>query len=71
MPSCVQHCFTFSGSFTDPSFRVPSGSGPMVFEAIEEFLENPNEAKMYVDQVPWPYNTGCNGIASRQLSIEW
>jgi hypothetical protein len=56
VPSCVQHGFTDMDSFTDVRFRIPSADGPVVSLAIAEFLANPNEAKMYVDLVPWPYN---------------
>jgi hypothetical protein len=52
----VQHGFTDMDSFTDVRFRIPSADGPVVSLAIAEFLANPNEAKMYVDLVPWPYN---------------
>lgn len=34
-PSCVQHGFSAGSSFTDSRYKVPSGSGKMVFEAIE------------------------------------
>lgn len=34
-PSCAQHGFTDDPTFTNSSFRVPSGSGRMVSEAIQ------------------------------------
>lgn len=68
-PSCVQHGFTDMGSFTDPRFQIPSVNGPMVYEAMREFLDNPSEAKMYIDQVPWPYNTACSGLTSKNNNL--
>ena len=65
VPSCVQHGFTDMDSFTDPRFKIPSAGGPMIYEAIREFLSNPEQPKMYIDQVPWPYNTACSGLSSR------
>jgi len=50
------------GSFTDNRFKIPSVDGPLVHEAISEFLSNPDSAPWYLDQVPWPFNQGCNGI---------
>jgi hypothetical protein len=66
----VQHGFTDMGSFTDPRFQIPSAGGPMVSLAIAEFLANPQEPKMYVDQVPWPYNIACNGQVTREAANE-
>jgi len=64
-PSCAQHGFTDDPTFANPNFRVPSGTGKMVHEAIQEFLDNPNNAPWYLDEVPWPYNTNCNGITTQ------
>ena len=33
-PSCSQHGFIDTDTFTDSEFRVPGDSGPMVFEVI-------------------------------------
>ena len=60
-PSCAQHGFTDQPSFTDPRYRVPSGTGPMAFEAIQQFLDDPDNAPWHLDQVPWPQNSGCSG----------
>ncbi len=65
-PSCVQHGFTDTMSFTDVRITVPSANGPTIAEAISEFLKDPSNAKVYLDQVPWPYNTACNGISNLQ-----
>jgi len=48
-PSCIQHGFTDTSSFTDTKYRVPSGNGPRAFEAIQQFLDNPNQAPWYLD----------------------
>ena len=69
-PACAQHGFTDTDSFTDTNFRVPSGSGPMVYEAIQEFLDNPEEAPWYIDEQPWPSNSGCSGLSSKHLQVE-
>lgn len=61
-PSCVQHGYTDTTTFTDPRFQIPSANGPTVSEAISQFLENPDSPPWYMDQVPWPYNSGCSGI---------
>lgn len=34
-PACSQHCFTGTKTFTDPNFKVPTGTGKMVYEAIQ------------------------------------
>ena len=34
-PACAQHGFTDTDTFTDKNFRIPSGEGPMVSEAIQ------------------------------------
>ena len=62
-PACVQHGFTVYDSFTSDKFRVPSGIGLRLFEAIEKFLEDPNNAPWALDEGMWPTsNEGCNGI---------
>lgn len=68
-PSCVQHGFTDTESFTDGRLTIPSANGPTIAEAIREFLKDPNNAKVYLDQVPWPYNTACNGINKQVHSL--
>jgi hypothetical protein len=68
-PSCVQHGFTDSSSFTDARFAIPSANGPTIAQAIAEFLKDPYNAKVYLDQVPWPYNTACNGINKQSHSL--
>jgi hypothetical protein len=49
--------------------KIPSVNGPTVAEAIAEFLKDPYNAKVYLDQVPWPYNTACNGISEKKPSL--
>jgi hypothetical protein len=70
VPSCVQHGFTDMGSFTDTRFQVISANGPIVSKAIQEFLDNPQEAKTYIDQISWPYNIACSGLPSKKLSSQ-
>lgn len=65
-PSCVQHGFTDTKSFTNTQIAIPSANGPTIALAIAEFLKDPSNAKVYLDQVPWPYNTACNGISNLQ-----
>lgn len=62
-PACAQHGFTDQKSFNDPRYRVPSGSGPMAYEAIQQFLDNPDNAPWHLDEVSWPYNSGCSGLS--------
>lgn len=69
-PSCVQHGFTDTSSFTDARVAIPSVNGPTVAEAIAEFLKDPYNAKVYLDQVPWPYNSACNGIQNQKRSLK-
>ena len=40
-PACVQHVFVKGSSFTSDKYRVPSGSGLKLYEAIEAFLKDP------------------------------
>ena len=48
-PSCVQHGFTDTDSFTDSRFRIPSDTGVTVAEAIQKFLDDPYNAPVYFD----------------------
>ena len=65
-PACVQHGFSDDGTFTSGEYRVPSGSGPTLAEAVQEFLDNPAQPKWHLDEMPWPYNAGCNGMRSER-----
>lgn len=69
-PSCSQHGFIDTDTFTDTNFRVPTGSGPMVHEAIQQFLDDPDNAPWYLDEVDWPLNVGCSGKKSFSLTVE-
>jgi hypothetical protein len=40
-PSCIQHGFSDSNSFNDPSYKVPQKTGITLVEALKEFLLNP------------------------------
>ena len=37
-PACVQHGFTFLGSFTSPKYEVPAKTGAKLYEAVNKFL---------------------------------
>ena len=67
-PSCVQHGFSSSDSLTSDNYRVPSKSGVTLAEAMKEFLENPAGNKWHMDEVPWPFNYGCNGLPDSTVS---
>ena len=69
-PACAQHGFSDTDTFTDTNFRVPSGTGPMVSEAIKQFIDDPYNAPWYLDENPWPSNTGCSGISRKNLQVE-
>lgn len=58
-PACVQHGYSDVRTFTDPRFKV---KGKMVYEALGEFLQNPDSAPWLVDEQPWPSNKGCSGL---------
>ena len=61
-PACVQHGFSDDPSFTDNRYQVPGLNGIKLYEAISEFVRDPENAKSYIDSVEWPNNKGCNGI---------
>ena len=68
-PACVQHGFTQVSSFNNPNFKV---SGQMVHEAIEKFMEDPENAEWHIEDEPWPSNKGCSGIINGfSLNREW
>ena len=46
-PSCAQHGFTDTDTFTDGNFRV---GGLTVSEAIQQFLDNPERAPWLIDE---------------------
>jgi len=48
-PACAQHGFSEFHSLNDTNFRVPSGTGKMLYEAINEFLADPDNAPWYMD----------------------
>ena len=66
-PSCVQHGFTDTSTFTSDNFRVPGGFGSTAAEAIEKFLKSPEEGPWLVDEVEWPLNSRCNGYQQSNL----
>ena len=61
VPACVQHGYTFDSTLVSNKFRIPTATGKHVYEAIQEFLDNPNSAPVYFDEGKWPANTGCSG----------
>jgi hypothetical protein len=61
-PSCVQHGYTDSPTFNDPRYKVPGITGKTIPETIVEFLQNPLNPPVVVDNVDWPQNKGCNGL---------
>lgn len=48
-PSCVQHGFTFIPSVRDSHYKVPGLVGTTLYDAIEEFLANPENPPVYID----------------------
>ena len=34
-PACAQHGFIDDDTFTDPNFKVPSGTGKMLYEVVQ------------------------------------
>lgn len=58
-PSCVQHGYSDESSYNNQSYKV---NGMTLAAAVQEFLDNPNSAKVYVDTKSWPANVGCSGI---------
>ena len=70
-PACVQHGFSFLESFTSDKYEIPAKTGTKLYEAVNKFLENPNDAPWHLDEGEWPNNnTGCNGIETYNLVSE-
>lgn len=66
-PSCIQHGFEIYGSYDSDSYKIPSGSGTTLLDAIKQFLDNPvSEGNLWIDQVGWPDNQGCSGLDARR-----
>ena len=63
-PACVQHGFTDTFSFNDTRYRIPSETGPMIFEVIKNFLDNQENPPVHMDTVDWPNNKGCSGLSN-------
>ena len=64
-PSCVQHGFTDSRTFTDSDFRVPEERGMTASEAIRQFLADPDHAPWLLDETIWPGNSRCSGLSGQ------
>ena len=61
-PVCVQHGFIYYPSFVSDKYRIPTTTGKHAYEAVQEFVDNPNKAPVYMDKDKWPANTGCDGL---------
>lgn len=67
-PTCIQHGFSDDGSFANPNYRIPSGIGITLAEAVKAFLDNPSGNHIYIDDFGWPANKGCSGVMPVPLS---
>ena len=57
LPACVTHCF--DDKLNDMTWEVPENSGRTVNEVVMEFLKNPLQRKIYIDEMYWPENSNC------------
>ena len=64
-PSCVQHGFGDQPAFNNDAYRIPTGTGLKMSDAIAEFLADPTNAKSHMDDIPWPLNKGCCGMKQK------
>lgn len=69
-PSCIQHGFTDDSSFNNAMYRIPSGTGISLPEAIKAFLDNPTGNHIYIDDFGWPANRGCSGLDQQSRSLQ-
>ena len=70
-PACVQHGFIDENSFKSNKFVVPVDTGMELYEAVNKFLKNPENAPWLLDEGQWPTNnTGCNGVKTSNLVSE-
>lgn len=68
-PSCAQHGFSCGDALNDTNYRVPSGTGKLLYEVINDFLEDPDNAPWYLDEEQWPANEGCKGKSSYRFNL--
>jgi hypothetical protein len=62
-PGCIQHGFSDDKSFNNDNYKIPSGTGIKLSDAVQAFLDNPTSGKhIYIDDYAWPANRGCSGL---------
>lgn len=58
-PACVQHGYSDEFWFNDEHYKV---NGSKLSEAVQRFIDNPDNPEWLYDAGPWPSNAGCSGI---------
>ena len=59
-PACVQHVYLPYPFANDPSIK--SGSSPSLNQIIDDFLDDPQDAPVYITEDPWLADLGCSGV---------
>lgn len=63
-PACVQHGFSDESPFNDFHYQV---GNLKVSEAVQRFIDNPQNPEWLYDAEPWPSNNGCSGIRAGNI----
>lgn len=67
-PACVQHGFESYASYNNSDYMV---NNTTLMQAIENFLNNQNNAQWLLDERKWPENKGCSGLQNfNQLRLD-
>jgi len=48
-PACAQHGYSFDNTITNSNYKVPTTTGKKLYEAIDMFLQNPNDPPFLLD----------------------
>jgi O-palmitoleoyl-L-serine hydrolase len=70
-PACSNHVYSTGSGFYAANFRVPASSANSIAATMEPWLEGKDGQHSFVDEVAWPNNKPCSGIASSYLTVEW
>ena len=68
-PACVQHGYISYSSVTSSSFKVPAETGLTLNNAIDIFLQDPEQVPWLIEENTWPGNKGCNGMSRNMRAV--
>ena len=68
-PACVQHGFTHLSSWNNDHYRIPTGTGLTISDAVFNFINNVGDknGNKHTDSQSWPNNKGCSSYEQSNL----